>query len=65
MVEAKADWEKDWAWARYDPAKTSPEKLVEAINEDTAFEARLPEKSENEVSLPPAGTTTGARAHAS
>ncbi len=45
--EAKADWEKGWAWAKYDPDKTSPEKLVKAINENTAFEASLPEKSEN------------------
>lgn len=42
--EAKADWEKGWAWAKYDPSKTSPEKLVEAVNENTAFEAKLPEK---------------------
>ena len=42
--EAKADWEKGWAWARYDPSKTSPEKLVEAVNENTAFEAELRKK---------------------
>ena len=44
--EAKADWEKGWAWARYDPSKTSPEELVEAVNENTAFEAELPKKDE-------------------
>lgn len=42
--EAKADWEKGWAWAKYDPAKTNPEALAKAINDDTAFEARVPEK---------------------
>lgn len=46
VSEAKADWEKGWAWARYDPSKTSPEKLVEAVNENTAFEAKLPEKDD-------------------
>ena len=45
--EAKADWEKGWAWAKYDPTKTNPEKLANAINENTAFEASLPEKTEN------------------
>ena len=45
--EAKADWEKGWAWAKYDPDKTNPEELVRAINDNTAFEAKLPEKSEN------------------
>ena len=44
--EAKADWEKRWAWAKYDPHKTNPEELVKAINDNTAFEAKLPEKSE-------------------
>jgi len=43
--DAKADWEKGWAWAKYDPEKTNPEELVKAINENTAFEAKLPEKS--------------------
>jgi hypothetical protein len=42
--EAKADWEKGWAWAKYDPDKTIPEELVKAINENTAFEAKLNEK---------------------
>ena len=45
--EAKADWEKGWAWAKYDPSKTNPEELVKAINENTAFEASLPEKEED------------------
>ena len=39
--EATADWEKGWAWAKYDPEKTSPEELVEAINEKTSFHASL------------------------
>ena len=43
-VEAKADWEKGWAWAKYDPARTNPEALAKAINDDTAFEARVPER---------------------
>jgi len=42
--EAKADWEKNWAWAEYDPEKTTPEELVKAINENTRFEAELSEK---------------------
>ncbi len=46
--EAKADWEKGWAWAKYDPDKTNPEELVKAINDNTAFEASLPEKTENQ-----------------
>jgi hypothetical protein len=45
---AKADWEKGRAWASYDPDKTNPEELIQAINENTAFEAKLPEKSENQ-----------------
>ncbi len=44
--EANADWEKGWAWAKYDRDKTNPEELVKAINENTAFEASLPNKSE-------------------
>jgi len=46
-VEAKVDWEKGWAWAKYDPDKTNPEELVQAINENTAFEAKLPENAKN------------------
>jgi len=56
VAEAKADFAKGWAWAEYDPSKSSPEKLVDAINENTAFEAKLPEKTEkkkNEVSKKP------------
>lgn len=45
--EAKADWEKGWAWARYDPDKTNPEELVKAINEKTVFEAEFHKKTEN------------------
>ena len=45
--EAKADWEKGRAWAKYDPDKTNPQELVKAINENTAFEASLPEQTEN------------------
>lgn len=48
--EAKADWEKGWAWAKYDPDKTNPEALVKAINENTAFEAKLPEKEKKKDS---------------
>jgi hypothetical protein len=43
--DAKADWKKGWAWAKYDPEKTSPEELVKAFNENTVFQAKLPEKS--------------------
>jgi len=43
--DAKVDWEKGRAWASYDPDKTNPQELVQAINENTAFEAKLPEKS--------------------
>lgn len=46
--EAKADWEKGSAWAKYDPDETDPEELVKAINESTPFEAKLPKKTENE-----------------
>ena len=46
-MEAKVDWEKGWAWAKYDPDKTNPEELVQAINENTAFEAKLPENAKN------------------
>ena len=45
--ETKADWEKGWAWARYDPDKTNPEELVKAINEKTVFEAEFHKKTEN------------------
>lgn len=44
VKEAKADFQKDWAWAKYDPAKVTPEKLVETINKSTSFKAKLPEK---------------------
>lgn len=46
--EAKAEWDKGWVWAKYDPDKTSPEELVQAINDNTPFEAKLPEKTKNE-----------------
>jgi hypothetical protein len=48
VQEAKADFRKDWAWAKYDPGKTSPEKLVKAINDNTSFKAKLPEKTKKE-----------------
>ena len=41
--DAKADWKKGWAWAKYDPGKTNPDELVKAVNDNTAFEASLPE----------------------
>jgi copper chaperone CopZ len=44
VEEAKADFAEGLAWAKYDPEKTSPEEIVEAVNENTAFEAKLPEK---------------------
>ena len=43
--DAKADWEKGWAWAKYDPSRTNPKELVNAVNENTAFEASLREKT--------------------
>jgi hypothetical protein len=43
--EAKADWEKNWAWAKYDPKRTTPEELVNAINENTRFQAELPQET--------------------
>lgn len=47
VKEAKADHQKNWAWAKYDPGKVSPEKLVDAINQNTSFKAKLPpEKQE-------------------
>ncbi len=48
--EAKADWEKNWAWAKYDPEKTTPEELVKAINQNTRFKAELPEKTSEKES---------------
>ncbi|MBI4474928.1 MAG: hypothetical protein HY646_19830 [Acidobacteria bacterium] len=42
VIEAKADHERKWAWAKYDPAKTTPDKLVEAINKNTNFKASSP-----------------------
>lgn len=44
VKEAKAEFEKNWAWVKYDPEKTTPKKLVEAVNDETPFEAKLPEK---------------------
>jgi hypothetical protein len=49
VKEAKADHQKNWAWARYGPSKVTPEKLVEAINNTThrgqqKFKAILPSK---------------------
>ena len=41
VKEAKADYQKGAAWAKYDPSKTSPEKLVDAINKSTPFRASL------------------------
>ena len=41
VKDAKADYEKAWAWAKYDPSKTSPEKLAEAINNTTRFSAEV------------------------
>ena len=46
VKEAKADHEKGTAWAKYDATKTSPEKLVEAINKATRFRASLKKGSE-------------------
>ena len=42
VKEAKADYQKNWAWARYDPSKVTPEKLVDAIYTSTRFKAKLP-----------------------
>jgi copper chaperone CopZ len=44
VQEAGADFEKSTAWAKYDPAKTSPQNLVEAVNKNTRFKASLPRK---------------------
>jgi len=41
VKDAKADYEKAWAWAKYDPSKTAPEKLAEAINKNTQFSAEV------------------------
>ena len=43
VEEARADHVKARAWAKYDPSKTTPEKLVEAVNSKTTFQASLPE----------------------
>ncbi len=43
VKEAKADYKKNWAWAKYDPAKITSQELVEVINTKTRFKASLPE----------------------
>ncbi len=46
VKEVKAEFDKNWAWAKYGPEKVTPEELVEAIHKDTPFKAKLPEKSD-------------------
>jgi hypothetical protein len=41
VKEARADHVKGSAWVKYDPSKTSPEKLVEAVNKTTPYHASL------------------------
>ena len=35
------DWQQGRAWVMYDPDKTSPERLIEAIHKKTDFKASL------------------------
>jgi len=42
VQDARADAKAKSAWVKYDPAKVKPEQLVEAINKNTSFKARLP-----------------------
>ena len=56
VKEAKADHQKGSAWAKYDPSKTSPEKLVEAVNKSTPFKASL--KGEEAASPSPTQITS-------
>ena len=39
--DVKADAKKKSAWVKYEPAKVTPEKLVDAINKATRFKASL------------------------
>jgi copper chaperone CopZ len=41
LTEVVVDWERGRVRATYDPEKTGPEALVEAVNEKTSFEATL------------------------
>lgn len=41
VQDAKADAKKKSAWIKYDPAKVTPEKLVDVINKNTNFTASL------------------------
>ena len=44
VQDAKADAKRKSTWVKYDPAKVSPEKLVETINTKTNFKASLEPK---------------------
>ena len=41
VYDAKADRQKKSAWVKYNTGKTTPEKLVEAINTKTNYKASL------------------------
>ncbi len=42
--DAKADRKAKSAWVQYDPAKVTPQKLVDAINKKTNYKASLQQK---------------------
>jgi hypothetical protein len=39
--EARVDWQQGKVWIRFDPTKTTPGKLVDAVNAHTSFRAYL------------------------
>jgi copper chaperone CopZ len=41
VTDARADHTKGSAWAKYDPSKTTPVKLVEVVNKTTPYHASL------------------------
>ena len=44
VQDAKADRQNKSAWIKYDPAKVTPQKLVDAINKKTNYKASLQKK---------------------
>jgi hypothetical protein len=39
VAEARVSYRQARAWVRYDPARTTPERLAEAVNRETVFRA--------------------------
>jgi copper chaperone CopZ len=49
VVEAKADYVKGLATISYDPTRVTPTQMVEAINTQSFYRARLPRPEETTV----------------